>query len=209
MAFVAAKADDLYFKAASVNDPSYEWTQYEEGDISATLTKNNTLELVNKNGVVGAISIMELPFSIDDEDFVVNLVMGKTEIKNDKNFGVIFNYKNDKNFAMLRFGEKQISLIECERGEYAVVKRSIYKVNSFYNDLIHSDLEYKADKNNLVITIERKNGKLMFYLNGLYLCSLKNYKFEYPTFGFVAFGKNKLNIYGLEYAKSEAQETEE
>ncbi|MDE6513965.1 MAG: hypothetical protein K2L05_07270 [Muribaculaceae bacterium] len=199
----------MRFKAASVADPMFEWTQYSEKDKSSLLSKNNSLILENKTIDGAAISFMELPVSLNDEDFIVNLLMSKSDIKEDKSFGIIFNYKNERNYAFLKFGEKQVSIIECEKGEIAVNKRVIYKINSFNDDLIHSDLEYSSDKNNIVVTIERKNGKLEFSLNGIYLCSLKNYKIEYPTFGFVAIGKNKLDIYGLEFAKEDAKETEE
>lgn len=187
----------------------YEWSQYDEKEKSSKLTKNNSLELENKSLVSGAITYMELPYSLNDDDFVVNLLMGKTSIKSDKTFGILFNYKNERNYALLRFDEKQASIIECEKGEAAVVKRTLYKVNDFTSDLIKSDLEYIADKNNIVVTIERKNTKLSFYINGVYICSMQNYKIEYPTFGFVAIGKNTLNVFGLEFAKASTEDTEE
>lgn len=202
-------AEDLRFKSASVWDPIFEWSQYNEKDGKSVLLKDNTLLLQNDNPTNVTVSFMELPISLDEDDFTVNLLMAKTSIKDDRSFGIIFNYKNERNYTMLRFGEKQVTLYECERGEIAVIKRSIYKVNSFYDDLIKSDLEYKSDINNIVISIERKNGKIQFSINGLYICSLKNYTINYPNFGFAVFGNNKINIYGLEFAKADASDREE
>lgn len=203
------KAQDLSFKAASVNDPMYEWSQYDEKDMKAVLTKDNTLELENKNPTMVALAFMELPISLNDDDFTVNLLMGKASIKSDGTFGIIFNYKNDRNYTMLKFNEKQMTIYDCESGNLAVIKKVIYKINNFNDEFIKSDLEYKSDKNNILVSIERKNGKLQFYINGLYICSLKNYEIKYPTFGFASFGKNKLSIYGLEFAKGDSMETEE
>lgn len=210
------KAEEMNFKAASVSDPMYEWSQYEEKEMSSILTKDNILELENKNPNTAALAFMELPMSLNDDDFVVNLLIGKTSIKSDgsfiksdSSFGVIFNYKNDRNYTMLKFDEKQMTIYECESGNIAVIKRVIYKINKFYDELIHSDLDYKSDKSNILVSIERKNGKIQFAINGLYICSLKNYEIQYPTFGVASIGKNKLSIYGLEFAKAYSIDREE
>lgn len=203
------KADDLRFRAASVNDPIYEWSQYEDKDAKCLLTKNNILELENKNPNIIPFALMDLPVSLSEDDFTVNLIMGKTSIKSDSSFGIVFNYKNDRNFTILKFNEKHIDLKDCENGNYSLIKSRFYKINSFYDDLINSDIEYKSDKDNILVTIERKNGKLQFLINGLYICSLNNYEIKYPTLGFAAIGKNKLSIYGLEFAKADSIDTEE
>lgn len=203
------KAEDLIFKAASVTDPMYEWSQYDEKDMKAVLTKDNALELENNNPTKVALAFMELPISLHEDDFTVNLLLGKVYIKSDSTFGIIFNYKNDRNYTMLKFDEKQVTIYDCENGSLAVIKRVIYKINNFNDEFIKSDLDYKSDKNNILVSIERKNGKLQFYINGLYICSLKNYEIKFPTFGFASFGKNKLSIYGLEFAKADSIDTEE
>lgn len=209
VSMINVSAQDLRFKSASVTDPMYEWSQYEDKEMTATLNKNNTLTLENKGTTFAALTYMELPVSLYDDDFVVTLMIGKTHISADKTFGVVFNYKNDKNYTLVEFDTKHATIIECERGVPAVVKRTIYKINKFDSSVIKSDLEYKRDKDNIAVTIERKNGKLSFSINGLYICSLKNYKIEYPTFGVMAIGKNRVDVFGLEYAKADSDDSEE
>ncbi|MCH5327167.1 MAG: hypothetical protein J1E29_08210, partial [Duncaniella sp.] len=155
------KAEEMNFKAASVSDPMYEWSQYEEKEMSSILTKDNVLELENKNPNTAALAFMELPMSLNDDDFVVNLLIGKTSIKSDgsfiksdSSFGIIFNYKNDRNYTMLKFDEKQVTIYDCENGSLAVIKRVIYKINNFNDEFIKSDLDYKSDKNNILVSIE-------------------------------------------------------
>ena len=207
-AFVASASGDIRFKPVAVSDPMYEWMQYDENDMSCKL-KKDALVMENKSEKLMAYTFTEIPVNVAEEDFVVSMAMLPSEISDDKPVGVIFNYRNEKNYDMMTLGEKNFYVSECIGGEKALIVKGLYKILPFGSDMLECELGVKGDKKTVVLTLKKDGGKLNILVNGLPMCSVKNKKLEYPTFGFIVGNKGKLVVYGLEYGRVIADETEE
>lgn len=203
------KADELRFKAAAVDDPLYEWMQYDEKEARCMLTKENILELDNRDPQSGAaLTYTELPINMKDDEFRVNMVLAPVKISADHKVGVVFDFEDDRNLRYIVLDDKQFYIYSIRNGERALIKKGLYKISPFSSSFIQSDLNVKGNKDNIMISLEKKNGKLTFMVNDLPMGTLKNIELNHPAFGFTAIGKTKLKVYGLEYAKESPEDRE-
>jgi len=181
---------DLEFR--SVCDTEYEWSQFDEKKSKAIIEKER-LTIESKDDGQISYSVCEVPVNMRSDDFLVALKMSPESIDDKKPFGLIYDFKNDANFKAIVFLKKSFQIIECTDNEKYVVKKGLYK----------------GKGKDFIISIMRKNNKLTFTLNDMYLTSQSNSELNYPVFGFVILNKGKL--YGKEIAlkKVHAKDSEE
>ncbi len=177
---------------APVSAPDFDWFQFEEKQAKAIIGKKG-LELESKVDGMPCFSVCELPINMESEDFLVALKMVPGSVDDKKPFGMVYDYQNDANFKMLLILKKGYQIVECEKGNRAVVKKGLYK---------GKDKEF-------TVSIIRDQNKVHFGINGLNLTTMLNANLKYPVFGFVISTKGKLLGKSIAYKKVAAKEHEE
>lgn len=191
----------------SVDDPSAMWTQYEEKNAKALLRKNILL-LESKNDGTSVVSCTEFPLNPKDEDFVAEFIFQPLEWGEDKSVGIVFDYKNERNYSLISLSKKSFLYQTCEKGEFSVIKRGVYKLvgRKFQKS---SPIPFLADKNVYDVKLIKQHGTMYLLINDVEMARFKNIEINEPSMGFYAGPRSKLAAFGISYSVVSYDENEE
>lgn len=162
-----------------MGDMQYEWSEHKTKTSSALLDKKG-LVVESKEGKLSSLaaSIVEIPFNVESGNFIFGATFLDVKPSDDFNIGLIFDYKNNRNFKAVRVSKNQYTFIDVTDGEISEDKTGLVK--------------YKSK--NLALVIERHDGKIFFYLNGMEFGKLSRGEIVHETFGVFVAGKGKAVI---------------
>ncbi len=188
-------------KFMDISDPELLWNQFEEKGTKSVIEKGRLI-LESKKDQQPVISCAEFLFNPEEEDFFAEFIFKPSEIKDRPSFGIVFDYKNEKNFSVITFGKKGYIYTTCEKGEYSIVKRGIYKLAPRKKKI--SDEEYTSalnsilkDKNVFDVSLVQAKGQLYLVINDVEIARFKGVRITNPNMGFLIDGKSKLEAYAV------------
>lgn len=188
-------------KFMDVSDPELLWNQFEEKDSKSVIEKNK-LVLESRKDKQAVVSCAEFSLNPEEEDFFVEFIFKPSEIKDVPSFGIAFDYKNENNFSVISFGKKGYAYSVCEKGEYSVVKRGMYKLAPHKKNV--SDEEYAPTLNKLLtdkkvfdVALVQSRGQFYLVVNDVEIARFKSIKITNPNMGFFTEGKSKLEAYAV------------
>lgn len=167
-------------KIIPVDDPAYEWSQFEDKKGKAIM-KQGMLLIESKDDKGSVASMVEL-----DQDPTANfvfLVALSAKPEENAEVGVVFDYKDNRNFKALLFSKKNFVYETVNGGEVSIVKQGFVK----------------PGKEISVIQMDRNGDKVDVYLNGMDVTTLKRVDFETTNFGVIVGGKYKVLVRGFCY----------
>lgn len=188
-------------KFMEVADPELQWNLYEGKEAKCVLDKQKLI-LESKKEKQTVVSCSEFSLNPENEDFFTEFVFKPSETKDTPSFGIAFDYKNENNFSAILFGKKGYTYTICEKGEYSIVKRGIYKLAPRKKKV--SDEEYTSSLNDLLkdnktfdVCLVQSRGRLYLVVNDVEIAQLKNIRITNPNMGFVVEGKQKIEAYAI------------
>lgn len=175
----------------SVDDPAYEWSQYEEKDGSAMVSKNGWLELVSKTENHSSATVTELEVTPEADLTVTLMLMAKAE--EGKYAGMVFDYSSNRNYKAFLVSKKSFQYVTIDEGEISVVKQGLAKPGKIISK----------------ITFVKQGDKISVSVNDLDTTILKNVNLSNMNFGAIVTGKCKALIQGIIYSVAEAEDNEQ
>ena len=177
----------------SVTDPEYEWSQMDTKQVKVVL-KSQYLSLESKidNGL--AFSVSELPIDVEDiPEFAFGINLKGLKIDKKNSFGMIFDYQDMRNYKGISISKKQYNYFTVKDGVLTVVK--------------NGPVKFKGDYFNLLL--QRVNGGIEFFLNGIEVCKLRKISLTSSYFGVFINGKGKAQMPSFIMAIPEQEDTEQ
>lgn len=195
------KSNGAYsMKYMSVSDPDLYWSQFDDKGNKAILGDN--MLLVESKKEEQAISCAEFFFNPAEDDFIAEFLFQPSGVKDDKSFGIVFDYKNEKNFSLVSFTKKGFIYQVCEKGDFSIIRRGMYKLvprKKKIETAENANLLNAILSNNKVfdVTIIKEQGQLYLLLNDVEIARLKNVKIASPNMGFFVENKMKITAYAV------------
>lgn len=200
-------------KFMEVADPELQWNLYEEKDAKSVLDKQKLI-LESKKEKQTVVSCSEFSLNPEEEDFFAEFIFKPSELKDVPSFGIAFDYENENSFSAILFGKKGYAYGICEKGEFSIIKRGMYKLASRKKEV--SDEEYATmlneilkDKKMFDVSIVQSRGRLYLLVNDVEIAGFNNVKITSPNMGFVVEGKQKIEAYAILFSTISYEDEDE
>ncbi len=172
-------AQSPYEVVDNMDDNKFRWEEFYNKEFSNSFV-NGYMILENKLDDSAVYSITDLPLSLD-RNFKITTDVIISKIDEKHRFGVLFNFEDESNYSSFILAEGHCKVYNCKNGTISVVKQM--------------DIILKSGRNKEVkIEIERKGSKLIFSVDDMEFASISKKILDYPSFGYIVYGKNSLKI---------------
>lgn len=164
----------------------YGWNEGEiDGDIGAIAIINGLLDIKSKHDEVALKTHCYAPINVE-KDFRVTAYVGIDKLKDDKQVGLIFNYRDDGNFYCFSFNEYAVSFRRFENN---------VEVGSY-----HQGIKWKKKKKlEQEWTLIKEADELAFLVDGQEIIRIRYMPLAYCGVGFYTISKQRLIVDRIEY----------
>ena len=166
----------------------YGWNEGEIGDNIGTIQIiNGQLNIQSKHDEVALKTHCYAPINVE-KDFRVTAHVGIDKLKDDKQVGLIFNYRDDGNFYCFSFNEYAVSFKRFENN---------VEVGSY-----HQGIKWKKKKKlEQEWTLVKEADELAFLVDGQEIIRIRYMPLAYCGVGFYTISKQKLAVDKIEYVQ--------
>ena len=170
----------------SVN--AYAWNEGIIGDnIGEIKIINGQLEIQSKHDDIALKTHCYAPINVES-DFKITAHVLIDKLKDDKQVGLIFNYRDDGNFYCFSFNEYAVSFRRFENNE---------EVGSY-----HQGIKWKKKKKlEQEWTLVKEADELAFSVDGQEIIRIRYMPLAYCGVGFYTISKQKLTVNKIEYVQ--------
>ena len=164
----------------------YAWNEGEiDGDIGAIAIINGQLDIKSKHDEMALKTHCYAPINVE-KDFRVTAHVYIDRLKNDKQVGLLFNYRDDGNFYCFSFNEYAVSFRRYENN---------VEVGSY-----HQGIKWKKKKNlEQEWTLIKEADELAFLVDGQEIIRIRYMPLAYCGVGFYTISKQRLIVDRIEY----------
>ncbi len=164
----------------------YSWNEGEiDGDIGAIAIINGQLDIKSKHDEVALKTHCYAPINVE-KDFRITAHVVIDKLKDDKQVGLIFNYRDDGNFYCFAFNEYAVSFRRYENN---------VEVGSY-----HQGIKWKKKKNlEQDWTLVKEADELAFWVDGQEIIRIRYMPLAYCGVGFYTISKQRLIVDKIEY----------
>ena len=164
----------------------YGWNEGEiDGDIGTIAIINGQLNIVSKHDEFALKTHCYAPINVE-RDFRITAHVGIDKLKNEKQVGLIFNYRDDGNFYCFSFNEYAVSFRRFENN---------VEVGSY-----HQGIKWKKKKKlEQEWTLIKEADELAFLVDGQEIIRIRYMPLSYCGVGFYTISKQKLFVDKIEY----------
>ena len=164
----------------------YAWNEGEiDGDIGAIAIINGQLDIKSKHDEMALKTHCYAPINVE-KDFRVTAHVYIDRLKNDKQVGLLFNYRDDGNFYCFSFNEYAVSFRRYENN---------VEVGSY-----HQGIKWKKNKNlEQEWTLIKEADELAFLVDGQEIIRIRYMPLAYCGVGFYTISKQRLIVDRIEY----------
>lgn len=164
----------------------YSWNEgVIDGDIGEIAIINGHLEIKSKHDEVALKTHCYAPINVE-RDFKITAHVSINKLKDDKQVGLIFNYRDDGNFYCFSFNEYAVSFRRFENN---------VQVGSY-----HQGIKWKKKKNiEQEWTLVKEADELAFMVDGQEIIRIRYMPLAYCGVGFYTIGKQGLSVSKIEY----------
>lgn len=200
-------------KFMEVGDPELQWNVYEEKKAQCVLKKQKLI-IESKEDKRIVVSCAEFSLNPEEEDFFVEFIFKPSELKDVPSFGIAFDYENENSFSAILFGKKGYAYGICEKGEFSIIKRGMYKLASRKKEVSDEEFatalnEILKDKKMFDVSLVQSRGRLYFLVNDVEIAGFNNVKITNPNMGFVVEGKQKIEAYAILFSTISYEDEDE
>ena len=166
----------------------YSWNEgVIDGDIGEIAIINGHLEIKSKHDEVALKTHCYAPINVE-RDFKITAHVSINKLKDDKQVGLIFNYRDDGNFYCFSFNEYAVSFRRFENN---------VQVGSY-----HQGIKWKKKKNiEQEWTLVKEADELAFLVDGQEIIRIRYMPLSYCGVGFYTIGKQGLAVTKIEYVQ--------
>ncbi|MBQ3363907.1 MAG: hypothetical protein IJG42_08175 [Muribaculaceae bacterium] len=164
----------------------YAWNEGEiDGDIGAIAIINGQLDIKSKHDEMALKTHCYAPINVE-KDFRVTAHVYIDRLKNDKQVGLLFNYRDDGNFYCFSFNEYAVSFRRYENN---------VEVGSY-----HQGIKWKKKKKlEQEWTLIKEADELAFLVDGQEIIRIRYMPLQYCGIGFYTISKQRLIVDKIEY----------
>lgn len=164
----------------------YAWNEGEiDGDIGAIAIINGQLDIKSKHDEMALKTHCYAPINVE-KDFRVTAHVYIDRLKNDKQVGLLFNYRDDGNFYCFSFNEYAVSFRRFENN---------VEVGSY-----HQGIKWKKKKKlEQEWTLIKEADELAFLVDGQEIIRIRYMPLQYCGIGFYTISKQRLIVDNIEY----------
>ncbi len=164
----------------------YAWNEGEiDGDIGAIAIINGQLDIKSKHDEMALKTHCYAPINVE-KDFRVTAHVYIDRLKNDKQVGLLFNYRDDGNFYCFSFNEYAVSFRRYENN---------VEVGSY-----HQGIKWKKKKKlEQEWTLVKEADELAFLVDGQEIIRIRYMPLSYCGVGFYTISKQRLIVDRVEY----------
>ena len=164
----------------------YSWNEGEIGDNIGTIQIiNGQLSIQSKHDEVALETHCYAPINVE-RDFRITAHVVIDKLKDDKQVGLIFNYRDDGNFYCFSFNEYAVSFLRFENNR---------EVGSF-----HQGIKWKKKKKlEQEWTLVKDADELAFLVDGQEIIRIRYMPLAYCGVGFYTISKQKLTVNKIEF----------
>ena len=164
----------------------YAWNEGEIGDNIGTIQIiNGQLNIQSKHDEVALKTHCYAPINVE-RDFRITAHVVIDRLKDDKQVGLIFNYRDDGNFYCFSFNEYAVSFLRFENNK---------EVGSF-----HQGIKWKKKKKlEQEWTLVKDADELAFLVAGQEIIRIRYMPLAYCGVGFYTISKQKLTVNKIEF----------
>lgn len=164
----------------------YSWNEGEIGDNIGTIQIiNGQLSIQSKHDEVALKTHCYAPINVE-RDFRITAHVVIDKLKDDKQVGLIFNYRDDGNFYCFSFNEYAVSFLRFENNR---------EVGSF-----HQGIKWKKKKKlEQEWTLLKDADELAFLVDGQEIIRIRYMPLAYCGVGFYTISKQKLTVNKIEF----------
>ena len=164
-----------------IDDPNYEWSQFDSKAGKCMIDKNGNLTLESKTDNQSVVTTTELNIDTESDFDLMLSLLAKPE--NGKNVGIVFDYENNRNYKAFIVNKKEFVYYVVEKGEVSIVKQGLVKPGKLISSL----------------GFHKTGDKLTMMLNGVEVTTLKKVPLATPNFGLIVNGKYKVVLCGFTF----------
>ena len=166
----------------------YAWNEGVIGDnIGEIKIMNGQLDIQSKHDDIALKTHCYAPINVDN-DFRITAHVLIDKLKDDKQVGLIFNYRDDGNFYCFSFNEYAVSFRRFENNE---------EVGSY-----HQGIKWKKKKKlDQEWTLVKEADELAFSVDGQEIIRIRYMPLAYCGVGFYTISKQKLTVDKIEYVQ--------
>lgn len=167
----------------------YGWNEGEidDGKIGTIQIINGQLFIQSKHDEVALKTHCYAPINVD-KDFRITAHVLIDRLKDDRQVGLIFNYRDDGNFYCFSFSEYSVSFLRYVDNQ---------EVGSY-----HQGIKWKKKKKlEQEWTLAKEADELVFSVDGQELIRIRYMPLDYCGVGFYTISKQKLTVNKIEYAQ--------
>ena len=164
----------------------YAWNEGEIGDNIGTIQIiNGQLNIQSKHDEVALKTHCYAPINVE-RDFRITAHVVIDKLKDDKQVGLIFNYRDDGNFYCFSFNEYAVSFLRFENNK---------EVGSF-----HQGIKWKKKKKlEQEWTLVKDADELAFLVDGQEIIRIRYMPLAFCGVGFYTISKQKLTVNKIEF----------
>ena len=164
----------------------FSWNEGEIGDNIGTIQIiNGQLSIQSKHDEVALKTHCYAPINVE-RDFRITAHVVIDKLKDDKQVGLIFNYRDDGNFYCFSFNEYAVSFLRFENNR---------EVGSF-----HQGIKWKKKKKlEQEWTLVKDADELAFLVDGQEIIRIRYMPLAYCGVGFYTISKQKLTVNKIEF----------
>ncbi len=164
----------------------YGWNEGEiDGDIGSIAIINGQLDIKSKHEEVALKTHCYAPINVE-KDFRVTAHVLIDKLKDEKQVGFIFNYRDDGNFYCFSFNEYAVSFRRFENNQ---------EVGSY-----HQGIKWKKNKKlEQEWTLVKEADELAFMVDDQEIIRIRYMPLSYCGIGFYTISKQKLTVKRIEY----------
>ena len=164
----------------------YSWNEGEIGDNIGTIQIiNGQLSIQSKHDEVALKTHCYAPINVE-RDFRITAHVVIDKLKDDKQVGLIFNYRDDGNFYCFSFNEYAVSFLRFENNR---------EVGSFHQGIKWT----KKKKLEQEWTLVKDADELAFLVDGQEIIRIRYMPLAYCGVGFYTISKQKLTVNKIEF----------
>ena len=166
----------------------YAWNEGEiDGDIGAIAIINGQLDIKSKHDEIALKTHCYAPINVE-RDFRITAYVAIDKLKDDKQVGFIFNYRDDGNFYCFSFNEYAVSFRRFENN---------VEVGSY-----HQGIKWKKKKKlEQEWTLVKEDDELAFMVDGQEIIRIRYMPLTYCGVGFCTINKQRLTVDRIEYVQ--------
>lgn len=166
----------------------YSWNEGEIGDNIGTIQIiNGQLNIQSKHDQIALKTHCYAPINVD-RDFKITAHVLIDKLKDDKQVGLIFNYRDDGNFYCFSFNEYAVSFLRFENN---------VEVGSYHQGVKWN----KKKKLEQEWTLIKADDELAFLVDGQEIIRIRYMPLAYCGVGFYTIDKQKLTVDSIEYVQ--------